>query len=161
MITYNFGKGQYPDFNLCPTYIVSFANLAAVAGNAIQLACIANKNLALLEFYLDKPGVAINVVMRRQSTADSAGTSTTPTPVVLDTKDPAASAVVKLYTAAPTQGTLVGNLFHCNLDPAAYEKIDVRFNNGQPAVLHGAAETFAWTVDASGALTGFLKWCEW
>lgn len=50
----------------------------------------------------------VNVV--RLSTASSGGTSTTLVDVPLDTNDPAPTAVVKAYTAAPTMGSLVGTI---------------------------------------------------
>lgn len=54
---------------------------------------------ALQTFYLVK-----------RSTADTGGTSTTPTPVAFNSSRPAPSAVVSLYTAAPTVGTSAGNV---------------------------------------------------
>ncbi len=50
----------------------------------------------------------VNVV--RLSSASSGGTSTTLVNVQMDTNDPAATAVVKAYTAAPTSGALVGTI---------------------------------------------------
>lgn len=46
--------------------------------------------------------------MMKRSTANTAGTSTTPTVVPLDSNFAAGTAVVRQYTANPTTGTLVG-----------------------------------------------------
>jgi hypothetical protein len=51
-----------------------------------------------------------DVVLIRRSTLDTAGTSTTPTPVPLDVNDGSATAVVTVYTGNPTVGTSVGNV---------------------------------------------------
>ncbi len=50
----------------------------------------------------------VNVV--RLSTASTGGTSSTLANVPMDTNDPAPTAVVKAYTAAPTMGSLVGTI---------------------------------------------------
>lgn len=49
-------------------------------------------------------------VLLKRSTANTAGTSTTPTAVPHDSANAAATAVVRSYTANPTVGTLVGNI---------------------------------------------------
>lgn len=49
-----------------------------------------------------------NIQIIRRSTANSAGTSTAPTPVAHDSTNVAATAVVRAYTANPTLGTIVG-----------------------------------------------------
>lgn len=46
----------------------------------------------------------------KRSTANTVGTSTTPTVVPVDSNDAAGTAVVRQYTANPTLGTLVGNV---------------------------------------------------
>src|SRR5207245_3298811 len=51
---------------------------------------------------------AIDVQFVKRSTADTAGTSTTPTMWAHDSGDPAATTTVRAYTANPTLGTLVG-----------------------------------------------------
>lgn len=51
---------------------------------------------------------AANLVALVRSTANSAGTSTSPTAVPADPNDSAAGATVKAYTANPTVGTSVG-----------------------------------------------------
>lgn len=52
----------------------------------------------------------VDISILKRSTADTAGTSTTPTPVPHDPQAPAAASVVNAYTANPTLGTLVGIL---------------------------------------------------
>lgn len=50
------------------------------------------------------------VQLIKRSTANTAGTSTTPAAVPMDSNDAAATAVVRAYTANPTLGTAVGTI---------------------------------------------------
>lgn len=47
-------------------------------------------------------GLAVPIALKKHTTANTAGTSTTPTPVQFDSGDAAASAVVLQYSANPT-----------------------------------------------------------
>lgn len=51
-----------------------------------------------------------NFLVIKRSTANTAGTSTTPAAVPHDSTNPAATAVVRAYTANPTLGTTVGTI---------------------------------------------------
>lgn len=50
----------------------------------------------------------VDIQIIKRSTANTAGTSTTPTPTKHDPQAPAASSTINAYTANPTTGTLVG-----------------------------------------------------
>jgi hypothetical protein len=88
----------------------------------------------------------------KRSTANTGGTSTTITPVPLDSAFPASTTVLRRYTANPTLGTLVGNLSIENiLSPVVapgsssatnYTPHTWDFAN-DPLVLHGTGECVA------------------
>jgi hypothetical protein len=54
---------------------------------------------------------AVNILLVKRSTANTAGTSTTLTAVPLDSLNSAATATVRSYTANPTLGTTVGTIY--------------------------------------------------
>jgi hypothetical protein len=64
-------------------------------------------------FYLTATtGSNATIIGLRRSSLNTGGTSTLLTGVAHDTTNPAPTAVVRSYTANPTLGTLVGNMFH-------------------------------------------------
>jgi hypothetical protein len=112
----------------------------------------------------------LDVTLVRRSTADTAGTSTTPTIVPHDSGNPAVTATVKAYTVAPTAGTLVGIICAEKLllaVPAATggeSQVEWIFGNrpSQSPVLR-AAGLFAVTISAipsGGSMTISMEWTE-
>ena len=106
---YNGQKATYRASTLVPLVCAVTADRAffIISGSAsktviVKRICISGGTLTAVGYF------AVNVV--RYSTATTGGTSTTLTGVPLDTTDPAATAVVKAYTAVPTDGTVVGTL---------------------------------------------------
>ncbi len=86
------------------TVNVPFFNIIGSASKTVTI-----KRIAISGATLTAVGYfTVNVV--RLSSASSGGTSTTLVNVQMDTNDPAATAVVKAYTAAPTMGSLVGTI---------------------------------------------------
>ncbi len=86
------------------TVNVPFFNIIGSASKTVTI-----KRIAISGATLTAVGYfTVNVV--RLSSASSGGTSTTLVNVQMDTNDPAATAVVKAYTAAPTSGALVGTI---------------------------------------------------
>ncbi len=113
----------------------------------------------------------LDVTLVRRSTADSAGTSTTPTIVKHDSGSAAATAVAKAYTVAPTAGTLVGAICSEKLllaVPAASggeSQVEWIFGNrpAQSPVLRGILEFFAITISAipaGGSMNISFEWSE-
>lgn len=109
------------------------------------------------------------------STASTAGTSTAPACVPLDTNFPAATAVVKAYTSAPTKGTLVGTiatwraLWQATVAAAAGVTDYFTFNFGdmretKGVVLRGATQelalTFPVVLASAGTLAIDIEWTE-
>jgi len=97
------------------TYRTSITNLvlAATPTDFITLTGSASKTIRVTNIHLSctqTAGSYPDIVLLKRSTANSGGTSTSPTIVPLDSNNAAASAVMRAYTANPTLGTLVGNL---------------------------------------------------
>ena len=116
---------------------------------------------------------AINVV--RYSTATTGGTSTTLVNVQCDTIDPASTAVVKAYTAVPTDGALVGtiaswrSLWQSTTAAAAGQTWDHVFSFGDMPetggiVLRGVAQelalVFPVVLASAGTLAIDVEWTE-
>jgi hypothetical protein len=110
----------------------------------------------------------------KRSTDDTGGTSTALTIVPLDSSNPASTAAARFYTAAPTQGTLVGAVAsHRNLfntagsgtlvpQPAIF---DFSGHSFQRPVLRAVTEIFAINLsNTSGnfvpTLSGFIWFTE-
>lgn len=116
---------------------------------------------------------AINV--EKLSTASTGGTSTTLANVPLDSNNSAGTAVVKAYTAAPTKGTLVGNiaswraLWQATTAAAAGTTDWFVFNFGdmpetRGVVLRGVAQelalVFPVVLGSAGTLAIDIEWTE-
>ena len=88
--------------------------LALLATDVFVISGSATKTVRITKISFDAiqttAGQAI-IILARRSTADTLGTSTAPVAVTFDTTNAAATAVVLAYTANPTLGTLVGNVF--------------------------------------------------
>lgn len=97
------------------TYSISIASYAAYA-TPTDLFCLsgsATKTVRIVNgtFAAQSTAAALQTfTLIKRSTADTGGTSTTPTPIPYDSANAAASAVIKLYSAAPTVGTPVGTV---------------------------------------------------
>jgi hypothetical protein len=112
--------------------------------------------------------ITLDVTLVRRSTADSAGTSSTPTIVPHDSANPAATATVKAYTVAPTAGTLVGIICAEKLllpvSAASGGESQVEWIFGErPAQspLLRATGLFAVTISAIPAGGSMTISCEW
>lgn len=113
-----------------------------------------------------------NVFLLKRSTANSGGTSTTPTAVPHDGQNAAASAVVRAYTVNPTTGTLVANVrvrsvYLSDLTANSYSSPaiwDFGSNPGQAVVLRGTGEVLALNLGAvtvaGNAFNVSLTWTE-
>ena len=103
---------------------------------------------------------SIVFTLRVHTTANTAGTSTNPTPIQHDSSDAAATALVLLYSAAPTISGSPGPLlttvrYDLAVLPAASAVVTDRYvlemgNTGyEPVVLRGVAQEFA--INFAGA----------
>lgn len=105
----------------------------------------------------------------KRSTANSGGTSSTLTAVPADSAFPAATAVVRQYTANPTAGTLVGRVWGGKVAapvPASAvgdaEKI-IDVNRISSLALRGTGEVLAWNFGGAALPTGLSvqAWVVW
>lgn len=111
--------------------------------------------------------------IRKRSTANSGGTSTTPTIVASDSSMPADTAVVRQYTADPTLGTLVGDVFIGKIDSPGITTtgtgilgglvVDFVGTSGSPIVLRGTGEVLSWNFNNAALPAGLsvTAWIEW
>lgn len=107
----------------------------------------------------------------KRSTANTGGTSAPVTRVPLDKLYPAATATVLQYTANPTAGTLIGNVWSGRIAAPApatavgnTEKI-IELSMGTFATLVGTADVLAWNFNgvalpAGLSLTPWVMWTE-
>lgn len=98
------------------TYSVttSFFTTAASATDIATLSGNASNTAVLLGCYVTiQPTVAgqCNYFLTKRSTANTGGTSTTDTGIPQDSADSACVSVARKYTANPTTGTAVGNVY--------------------------------------------------
>lgn len=115
-----------------------------------------------------------NLSIVKRSTANSAGTATTPTVVPYDSLNTAGSAVVRAYTANPTTGTLVGLMSTVRMPTDAATTTASPTDPGsvllqfglvwtQPIVLRGTAQVLALNNGGATFATGTSLSCavEW
>jgi hypothetical protein len=162
-------------FGLKATYSATAVFTApASATDIFTITGSATKTIKLLSVHLHMTATTGNNAtcqLIRRSTANSAGTSTTPTVVRFDTTDPVGTAVVRAYTANPTLGTTVGTIFTDELyisggatigsNPFEYEYIS---DVGKPMTLRGTSEVFAINLNgvtfASNVCRANFVWTE-
>lgn len=114
----------------------------------------------------------VDVALLKRSTANSGGSPTTATITPLDSTNPAPSATVVTYGAAPTLGTLVGPVCACQLEVPARTGVggyilEWQFNrNGAgPIILRDASEMltlnlYGTTLPAGTNLNITVTWTE-
>ena len=109
-----------------------------------------------------------DVVLIKRSAANTAGASTTPTPVPNDANDAAATSVVTVYTGNPTPGAAVGNVRWVKMGVTAADQVVTQLwnftqNNDKAIVLRGTAQGLAINLNGDALLTGevFSYSIEW
>jgi hypothetical protein len=132
------------------TYITSFSSVAGGAGNCVEIIGSATKTVKVWEVFIEKPTVAATFTLRKQSSASTGGASANQTITPCEDLDGAATAVVKAFTAAPTAGTLVGNIW--NTIVATTDREDILFGGGRtkPVTLRGTTQTLAINTTIAG-----------
>ncbi len=157
-------------FEGLPTYRATFADLIAVTGIAVRIHGAPRMVVRIKTIHVDVPELDQEPLMiRKYSTAPGDGTSTSATATPLDSANAAARATVLLYTAAPTEGTLTGEVFEDNayaVDADAYrgDRVHENFGKGDGCVsliLRSAAENVGILLAAnSNPLNGYIEWTE-
>jgi len=163
-----------------PTYQATFVGLvtAASATDIVTIQGSATKIVSVTEFSCTGISTTVgtaDLLLIKRSTANTTGTSTTATNVPNDSASPAATAVVKGYTANPgALGTAVGTLrsgkLALQLATTGLALTPLRWQFGdspyeQPIVLRGVAQTLALngnaaTLAAGASLDCNVTWTE-
>ncbi len=107
--------------------------------------------------------------LKKHTIANTGGTSTNPTPVKYDSNDGAATALVLLYTALPTIDASAVNVRAVRIDLAvapaastvAIDRYVIEFglNGGEPIVLRGVAQEFAFNLGGGTIPSGEVADC--
>lgn len=170
--------GSYGEVQLAPSYkttyraCTGFFTPAASATDIFRISGSASKTVVITKIEVihnDVVNTRDKLYLIKRSTAASGGTSTTATNVPLDSADAAGTAVVKSYTANPTEGTSVGNISVIALNSGPYrETYDQNFPKytpplvGKSPVLRGTAEGLA--INGNGVTLTATSICitvEW
>ena len=149
--------------------------LAATATDIFTLTGSATKTVRITKVWfnaIETTAAQVAVILLRRSTANTVGTSTAQTATTYDSTNVAATATVLAYTANPTTGTLVGNLFTQRVFvPGAATASDAQglsLSYGdfgqQGIVLRGIAQVFAINLGGvtvvGGSANATIEWTE-
>lgn len=164
---------QYPTYRCCSL-------LQAPGATPDDLFTITGSSTA--NIYVQKMGISsvqttagVNeFFIAKRSTDNVGGTAVIRPEVPLQSGSPAATAVVRAYTAVPTSsGTLVGYIWDGMIATGAvastgisgYQGIEVDFETmyGQPVGLLSAAQVLSWSWGAGAIPAGFFynAWVQW
>jgi hypothetical protein len=166
------------------TYLVVATGYTAYT-TPTDLICLsgsATKTVSISQMYIGIQSTAAalqTVYFIKRSTANSGGTSTTLTPLTYDSSNAAATGVVTVYTAAPSVGSVVGNvrillvasgvltgapgILSLNaqaLAPATFTTFS------SPVILRGMAESLCINYNGAALTSGFsavygVEWIEY
>ena len=166
-----------PTAALPATFSASINGLALVASatDVFTLTGSATKTIKITKVAfnaIQTTAAQVGVVLLKRSTADTLGTFTTIPSVPYDSTTAAATAVVTAYTANPTTGTLVGNIFTQRVFvPGAATASDAQGLsmaygdvNQQYVILRGTAQQFAINLAGVSVVGGSanisIEWIE-
>ena len=99
-----------------PTFAASVVGLAVPQTGVMDAVCISGSATRIVRIKritvsgIDATAQAVGVSLVKRTTANTGGTSTSPTPGALDSTSAAPTASLKAYTVAPTPGTLAATL---------------------------------------------------
>ncbi len=145
-----------------PTYRVAF-DLAGVIGVAVDVCGSPTKKIKVVRLHFAKPAVAQTpLIMRLSQGTYSDGTSTTPPGIPLDIGSPAASAVVTLFTVAPTALTALGTLFDSDFatGDVLFEEFGNKDLESRPVILHEVTDHFNLVLMADSQINGYVEFTE-
>ena len=144
-----------------PVYRVAFSDLVvAGAGVGVELLGVANKLITLRHIQISKPSSAIEPLkLDKLSSACSGGTSSSITGVPNRTSFAAAGSSVKLYTGAPTSGTVINQLQEIDIGTSDVMNEGFDPNNGAYA-LEALAQRIVLTFPGAVTCNGYIQWQE-
>ena len=143
-----------------PTYSAGAASYTGYANptDFFAIAGSSTKTIKIINIRLSGYATANNnipIALVKRSTANTGGTPTSITKTPWDSTSSAATATLVTYAAAPTLGTLVGNLCACQVELPATSGVGgsiVQWNfnhlGGSPLILRGTNEMV--TLNAYG-----------
>jgi hypothetical protein len=147
---------------------------AATATDIFQLIGSASKTVEITKILVSgtqTTGGMVDLYAIKRSTANTGGTSSATTNVPMNSGDAAATAVGAIYTANPTTGTPVGNIFIESLPLAAVTGttnniLEIAFGErAKPVQLVGVAQALALNLNgvtvAGGSIKVTVEWTEW
>lgn len=134
------------------SYWAAFAVVGAGSGDVVEIIGSVTTIVRVLAVTISKPSASQVFTLVKRSTAATGGTSANATLVPMDSGNAAATAVVKNYSADPTEGTVVGTIYRQTLATTDVVTLDFANSNGQPVVLRGIAQTLCINV---GGATNF------
>ena len=133
------------------TFVFTF-NVVAAAGTAVEILGPTSGSSEILEVYITKPSAATTITINKRSAASTGGTQgTAPTIVPHDATFAAATSVVRVFTADPTEGTLVGEMFRDAMGTGDRVAFSTGDSIGAPITLN--ADTQVVTIETSAAVT--------
>ena len=112
----------YPAFNTYAAAATAYAGYVDPT-DFFSITGSATKTVEIIHIQVTGSGTStsqLDINLLKRSTANTGGTPTALTKVPFDSRRSAATATVVTYAAAPTRGTLVGNICACQVElPAA------------------------------------------
>lgn len=157
------------------TYMIGFNNLVVAAGatDIFTITGSASRIIKIIEIELQGTSAAatvINVNVVKRSTLNTGGTSTTLTPVPLNSSSPASTATVKTYTANPTLGTSLGIIstkkYNVNINTATPDSFEQEYTylSAELPTLNNANESicvnFAGATLTTPSFDGYIIFTE-
>lgn len=162
-LTWSGGYGNsfiYPLNRSRATYVVSSLNLTLASAPTDFLTVTGSATTTIRIDRAECNGFGItgtggDLVALVRSTANTAGTSTTATPISYDTTNPTTGASGLQYTANPTAGTLRGNIRTAKLNNTVNTAVSWDFGPetrtaSQEVTLRGVTQVFALNGNGSG-----------
>ena len=143
------------------TYRRTF-DLAGVIGVAVDISGSPTRIVKIARVQIVRPSVAqAPLIMRLSQGTYSDGTLTTVLGVAHDLGAPPGTALVRLFTGAPTALTTVDDVF--DADVGANDMIYEAFGDEQktePITLHGVKDHFNIVLQANSQINGYIEWTE-
>lgn len=154
-------RGNHVDTeSSAPTYRATFNVTTDAAGDAVEVTTDGTKIVKVRAFWFVRPSIEVTLTVVKRSAADTGGTASNATVVPLDSGNPATTVTVKQYTADPTEGTAVGEVWRgvVGTQDSLYEEFGHR--TGTPIYLRTTAQTLALNCSAAGNFEGMIEWTE-
>lgn len=168
-----------------PTYVATGVGYGGYATPTDMLTIVgsASKTILITNIYIGAQataGTLMTFYLTKRSTANAGGTATQPAIIPHDSTNPAASAVVNLYSAAPTPGTALGDIHLATVSATVMTNAAALFGTfvgvardgarqmtdlRQPVILRGVGESLSVNLKGAAIPAGFVmnyivEWVE-